>query len=306
MATPHPAILPADSGDETPPPERRFWRKHLLWMVTLTLVVAFFFVYLIPDEFIFIYPGSAGVLWHRFFYGEVTNKVYGEGTHIILPWDKMYVYSLLVQSHTEDVHLLTIDGLEVTVKINVRTELDERNLPAINERLGTDYMKMVVVPQLEAATRSILARYEAEQLHVNDEETLSADIQKVLTAAPDMELIGVRAVNIMAITLPPGLQRAIESKNEERQKSLQFDYQLQLARKEAERKQIEASGIKNFQQTVGASLNQNYLLYQAIQATQALAASPNAKTVVIGSGKDGLPIILGNALAEPTPGAVGH
>lgn len=306
MATPQPAILPADSGAATPPPERSFWRKHLLWLVTLTLVVAFFFVYLIPDEFVFIYPGQAGVLWHRLFYGQVTTKVYGEGTHIILPWDKMYVYSLLVQSHTEDVHLLTIDGLEVTVKINVRTELDERNLPAVNERLGTDYMQMVVVPQLEAATRSILARYEAEQLHVNDEETLSADIQKVLAAAPDMELIGVRAVNIMAITLPPGLQRAIESKNEERQKSLQFDFQLQLARKEAERKQIEATGIKNFQQTVGASLNQNYLLYQAIQATQALADSPNSKTVVIGSGKDGLPIILGNALAAPTPGAVGH
>jgi len=280
-------------------------REHALPTTVAALVVLFLFIYLIPDEFVFIYPGQGGVLWHRLFYGEVTSQVYGEGTHLILPWDKMYVYSLKVTNRTTDVHLLTIDGLEVSVKIDVRVQIEERNLPALNERLGNDYLDTVVMPQLEAATRSVLARYQAEQLHVNDEETMSADIEKILQAAPDMDLIEVRAVNIMAITLPQGLQAAIEAKNEEKQKSLQFDFRLQEEHKEAERKQIEAQGIKAFQDTLGPRLDQNYLLYRAIEATQALATSPNAKTIVVGSGKDGLPVILGGELSAPG-GAIKH
>jgi len=299
-----------------PPSEAPGWfgrlgeavRRHLVPIVAVSLVLLFAFVYFVPDEFVFVYPGQAGILWHRFYNGQVMTTVYGEGTHIILPWDKMYLYNLRVHDLDDTVSLLTIDGLQVDVALNVRVKLDLRKLPALNERLGPDYMKSVVKPQLEASTRGVLARYQAEQLHVHDEESLSRDIQDSLTAGPDMDLIGIQAVSIMRITLPPGLQSSIEAKNEEEQKSLQYDFRLQEERKEAERKKIEAQGIKDFQDTFPNGLSSQYLLYRGIQATEALASSPNTKTIIIGSGKEGLPLILGNDLTGPAaaPAPVKH
>ncbi len=300
-----PAATPAPAVEEAEPRpgwlRRLGWRigDHTLALVILGLVLLFAFVYFVPDEFVFIYPGQAAILWHRFYNGQVMNSVYGEGTHIILPWDKMYVYNLRVHDLDDSVNLLTIDGLAVQVKLNVRVKLDVHNLPALNERLGPDYMTTVVKPQLESATRNVLSRYQAEQLHVHDEESLSNDIQSVLQAAPDMDLIGIQAVNIESIVLPPGLQASIEAKNEEEQKSLLYDYKLQEARKEAERKKIEAEGIEQFQDTLSHGLTNQYLIYRGIEATEALANSPNAKMVIINSDKNGLPLVMGGMM----PGA---
>ena len=275
---------------------REWVGRHAIMLVVSALVALFLIIYLAPETFIAIYPGQAGVLWHRFYRGQVMDKVYGEGTHVILPWDRMYIYDLRVHDIEDTVHLLTIDGLEVAVTLHARVRLDLLKLPRINETVGPDYEKQVVIPQMEAATRAVLSRYQPEQLHVHDEETLSRDIQSTLAHAPNMDLIGIETVNITKIALPDGVEKSIEAKNEEEQKSLLFDYRLQEERKEAERKKIEAQGIKDFEDTLSGGISQQYLLLRAIQATEALATSPNSKMIIVGSGQDGLPVIMGNQM----------
>lgn len=289
-----PPSLPQTRWEQVSANMRTWMGRHAIALVVTILVVIFLLIYLAPETFIPIYPGQAGVLWHRFFGGQVMDTVYGEGTHVILPWDRIYVYDLRVHDIEDTVHLLTIDGLEVAVTLHARMKLDPRKLPKINETIGPDYEKQVVIPQLEAATRAVLSRYQPEQLHVHDEETLSRDIQTMLAHSPNMDLIGIEAVNITKIALPDGVEKAIEAKNEEEQQSLLFDYRLQIERKEAERKKIEAEGIRDFEATLPNNISKEYLLLRAIQATEALATAPNSKVVVLGSGQNGLPVILGN------------
>ncbi|HEY7751405.1 MAG TPA: prohibitin family protein, partial [Ignavibacteriaceae bacterium] len=62
---------------------------------------------------------------------------------------------------------------------------------------------------------------------------------------------------------------------------------------EADRKRIEAKGIADLQDIVSRGISEQLLKWKGIEATEKLALSQNSKIVVIGSGKDGLPIILG-------------
>jgi len=107
-------------------------------------------------------------------------------------------------------------------------------------------------------------------------------------------VIHLKDVLISSIVLPDKIRNAIESKLQQEQIAEEFDFRLERERKEAERKRIEARGIKDFQDMVAAGIEEGLLKWKAIEATLELAKSNNAKMVIIGAGKEGLPIILGN------------
>lgn len=96
------------------------------------------------------------------------------------------------------------------------------------------------------------------------------------------------------VKLPDALKQSIEAKQQAEQESLAMSFRLQKERQEAERKTIEAQGIKNFQTIVSQGINEQLLKWKGIEATERLAQSNNAKVVIIGAGKNGLPLILGS------------
>ena len=96
---------------------------------------------------------------------------------------------------------------------------------------------------------------------------------------------------VSAVVLPPLIRAAIDHKLEQQQIMEAYDFRLARERKEAERKQIEAQGIRAFQDTVARNITPGYLRLRGVEATRALAESPNAKIIIIG-GHDGLPVIL--------------
>ena len=104
----------------------------------------------------------------------------------------------------------------------------------------------------------------------------------------------MRALLIRSINLPEEIKAAIELKLTREQEALAMTYVNERERLEAERKLIEAEGIANYNREVSASLTTNILKLRGIEATMALAESPNTKVIVVGSGEDGLPLILGN------------
>ena len=95
------------------------------------------------------------------------------------------------------------------------------------------------------------------------------------------------------IGLPPGLSRSIEEKMQAEQESQRMAFVLKKEEQEADRKRIEAKGIADFQEIVSKGISEQLLKWKGIEATEKLASSSNSKVVVIGSGKDGLPLILG-------------
>ena len=102
------------------------------------------------------------------------------------------------------------------------------------------------------------------------------------------------AILIRDVTLPSTLRTAIEQKLKQEQESLEYEFRLVKAKKEAERQKIDAEGKAVANKILSASLTDKILKEKGIDATLALAKSPNSKVVVVGSGKDGLPLILGN------------
>jgi len=103
----------------------------------------------------------------------------------------------------------------------------------------------------------------------------------------------MRALLIRSINLPPQIKTAIESKLTQEQEALAYEFRLNKEKSEAERRRIEAEGLSVYNRIISASLTDNILKQKGIDATLELAQSPNTKVIVVGSGKEGLPLILG-------------
>jgi regulator of protease activity HflC (stomatin/prohibitin superfamily) len=89
------------------------------------------------------------------------------------------------------------------------------------------------------------------------------------------------------------LKASIEAKQQAEQEALAMNFRLQKETQEAQRKRIEAQGIRDFQQIVAQGISPQLLEWKGIEATENLAKSVNSKVVVIGNNKNGLPLILG-------------
>ncbi|MGB9489639.1 MAG: prohibitin family protein [Terriglobales bacterium] len=239
-----------------------------------------------------IYPGELGVLWRRLGGGTQIDTVYREGLHVILPINRMYVYDVRKQQFTDSINVLTVDGLTVGVKYSVRYYLEKDTLPLLHQRVGPDYVNVVVRPEIRSVMRTVFGQYKPEEIY-----TTQKAIQERVSALSKGHLggrfVSLDDVPIESITLPLKISEAIEAKMAQQQLDEEYVYRLSIAAKEADRKRIESAGIRDYNNTINNSLTPSVLAWQGILATQELSKSPNAKVVVIGSGKSGLPLILG-------------
>jgi hypothetical protein len=110
---------------------------------------------------------------------------------------------------------------------------------------------------------------------------------------------------VQSIELPALVVNAINRKTEQYYISEEYKFRVEREKRESERKKIEAEGIREFQQIVSQGISDSYLRWRGIEATLQLSQSTNSKVVIIGSPKDGLPLILGNMGASPAEGRTG-
>ena len=130
---------------------------------------------------------------------------------------------------------------------------------------------------------------------------MSAEIDQHVRAAIEPRGVQVERVLLRDVALPARLQQAIQEKLSAEQEASRMQFVLLKEKQEAERKKIEAEGISSFQKIVTERINENLLKWNGIEATKELALSNNSKVVIIGSGREGLPVILGGDTAEPAP-----
>jgi len=115
-----------------------------------------------------------------------------------------------------------------------------------------------------------------------------------LTGDVEEQFVQINSVLVRDVTLPSNIKAAIERKLTQEQEALEYVFRLEKARQEAEKLRIDAEGKANANRILNSSLTTNILRDKGIEATLKLAESPNSKVVVVGSGDDGLPLILGN------------
>jgi len=237
--------------------------------------------------------GHGGVLFRPFSGGVDTSKVYGEGFHWIAPWNDMVQYDLRLQEREEAMDVLARNGLSIHLDVSFRFLPIASELPKLHREIGADYMEKVVAPQIRSSVRKVIGKYLPEELYSTKREVIQEEIYHETDSILRTKHVHLDAVLIRSVKLPASIAEAIERKLRQEQEAMEYEFRIQKEQKEAERKRIEALGIKQFQDIVSSGLNPYLLRWKGIEATQALANSQNTKIIIIGSPKEGLPLILG-------------
>lgn len=275
----------------------RWWDLHRFKVYVLGAVVPLVVLALWPRLFVTVHAGERGVLFHRFRGGTVTEWTFPEGFYVIPPWDTVTRYDVRLQERLVEQPVLTREGLQLGMKLSVRYRLRADKLGLLHRRIGPDYFEKVVRPEIQAGLRGLAGKYTAEEVYATKRGLIEAALEASVIEMEEAFVI-LDDLLIREVKLPESVSAAIEAKVREEQAALAYDFRIQRERKEADRKRVEAEGVRDFQSIVSAGISPALLRWRGIEATLELAKSENAKVIVIGSGKDGLPLILDTAAGE--------
>lgn len=228
-------------------------------------------------------------------FGRVTGDVLPEGIHLIDPLKSSNELSVRTQEQKETAAVPSSEGLIMTLEASLLFHLDRDKAAEVYQRLGPDYVAKVVEPTLRSAIREATSSHGANALYTGEREQVAKEIEANLSSQLAARGVVVENVLLRDIQLPESLKHSIELKQSAEQESLAMQFRLQKEKQEADRKRIEAQGIKDFQTIVAQGITPGLLEWKGIEATEKFATSPNAKVVIVGNQKNGLPIVLGGS-----------
>jgi len=252
-------------------------------------------IIILAKSAITIGSGKAGVLYRTFDGGVVTDEpALGEGFHIVAPWNKVFIYEVRQQELFEKMQVLSSNGLEIKLDASAWFVPKYEFLGKLHQEKGEQYIERVLMPAIRSAARSVVGRYTPEQLYSSKRDVIQTEIYEETKNIVDNQYIQLNEILVRDVTLPTSIKEAIERKLKQEQESLEYEFRLVTAQKEAEKRIIDAQGKADANRILSASITDKILLDKGIEATIKLSESQNAKVIVIGAGDKGLPIILGN------------
>ena len=269
--------------------QNKFMGFAILAFIGLVLLIS-----LSNSLFLNIDPGEKGIIFRPFSGGLDKETIYDQGFHVIAPWNKMYIYDVRVNESFEKMDVLSKNGLSIAVELSYRFNPQPNEIGNLHDEIGIDYVERIIKPEIRSATREVIGKYLPEELYSTKREAIQDEIEQSTLKAVETKYIVIDAVLIRSVQLPEKLKSAIEQKLEEEQLAFQYDFLLDRERKESERKIIEAKAKAESNRILNASLTDKILQDKGIEATLELANSPNSKVIIVGSGDNGLPLILGN------------
>ena len=257
-------------------------------------IVGLIFIVLFGSSmFVTIDSGEKGVIFKKFGGGLDKETVYGQGFHVIAPWNDMFVYDVKIHETFEKMEVLSKNGLSIRIDLSFRYMPIQEKIGYLHDEIGRNYLERIIKPEIRSVTREVIGNYLPEELYSTKREAIEDEIEALTRVKVKDKYLTLDAILIRDVTLPQTLRTAIEQKLKQEQESLEYEFKIDKARKEAERKEIEAKGISEFQKIITRTITPQLLKWKGIEATQEIAKSPNAKVVVIGNGEGDLPIILG-------------
>lgn len=292
-----------------------WWERNDLNVVIGAVLLSLLLLLVWRSIFVIIGSGHAGVYFSVFFGGTDVKRVRGEGLQLKFPFDTIYDYDIRVQQIPYEYSVISGDGLVMQFRVSIRCLPRRDALGLLQKNIGPDYIQKIVIPATQQAIREVVGDNSAEKIYTSSSAVLEEAVDTVIEAVTGT-YITVDTVLITGIGIPASLQNAIEAKLAQEQNVLQYDFIIDVAKKEAERKRTEAQGIRDFQNIVTPGISENFLRWKGIEATLDLAKSSNAKVIVIGA-QNGLPLILDTSssstavksnptplLATPSPPAI--
>jgi prohibitin 1 len=234
--------------------------------------------------------GNVGVLT---LFGRVTGEVLPEGIHLVSPFKTNNEMSIRTQEVKESASVPSSEGLVMNLDTSLIFHVDPGKASDVYQKIGPNYQSVLIEPNLRAAIRESTASHSANALYTGEREMVAKQIFDHLVGLLGQRGFVVESILLRDIQLPATLKASIESKQQAEQEALAMSFRLQKETQEAQRKRIEAQGIRDFQQIVAQGISPQLLEWKGIEATESLSKSANSKIVVIGNSKNGLPLILG-------------
>jgi prohibitin 1 len=254
------------------------------------LALTAFLLIALSQFFTQIPAGHVGVVD---FFGIVSQTTLPAGINPVNPMARVHKFSIQTMEHKENMQVLSREGLTIGLELSVLYRLNPDSAARVYQTiLGGDYETIVLIPQFRSISRAVTASFQASALYSTERERLGLAIQEELARTIAPRGVIIETTPLRNVALPTQLTEAIETKQRADQEAQRMEFVLMKEKQEADRKRIEAKGIADFQTIVAAGISEQLLRWKGIEATEKIAASPNTKVVIVGSGKDGLPIIM--------------
>ena len=248
-------------------------------------IVGLIFVVMFGSSmFVTINPGQKGVLFKTLGEGLDKDYVFGQGLHIIAPWNEMIVYDVKETETFEKMEVLSKNGLSIKIDLSILHMPVQDKIGYLHDNIGKNYLEKIIKPAVRSVTREVIGNYLPEELYSTKRTEIEQEIYDQTNEIVADKNINLPAIYIRDVTLPQTLKTAIEQKLKQEQESLEYEFKIDKARKEAERKEIEANGIAKFQRIVNKTITPQLLKWKGVEATQEISKSSNAKVIVIGNG----------------------
>jgi len=267
--------------------------KRMQIIIISVVVVVVLLLIFGSQMFYVLKPGERGVIFKKFSGGLDKENVFVPGFHVIAPWNDMIRYDVREQKAEETMDVLDKEGLSINVDVTIIFNPFYDKIGDLHENIGTNFVSVMVIPNVRSSVRAVTGRYNAEEIYSTKRGEVEAEIINATRKALALKNIEMKDLLIRSIALPEKIKQAIESKLQQQQEALAYQFRLEREKSEADRRRIEAQGIADYNAIISASLTDRILRQKGIDATLELANSANSKVVVIGSGEEGLPLILG-------------
>lgn len=246
---------------------------------------------------------DAGYVGVKSLFGKVQNETLSSGLNMVNPLIDVTEIDIKTLNYTmsgvhdegqksgdDAIKVLTADGLEVTIDLSVLYRVNPAETPKLIREIGINFEDKIVRPIARTRIRDNSVYYDAVALYSTKRDEFQSRIFK--TIENDFKSRGLILENLLVrnITLPASVKSTIEQKINAEQEAQKMQFVLQKEKQEAERKRVEAQGISDYQRIISMSLSDRQLQYEQIKAMKELAASGNAKIIVLPS--KGTPVIL--------------
>lgn len=224
-------------------------------------------------------------------FGRVTGRALSEGIHLVNPAAAVTELSIKTQEVKEHASVPSKEGLIMGLEASLLYHLDSTRAAEVYQQIGPNYAEVLLQPTFRSAIRAVTAANTAASLYSDARENIAKQIQDDVARQVAQRGVIVENVLLRDLQLPETLKHAIEAKQQAQQEAQRMEFVLQREKQEAERKRVEAAGIKDFQDIVTQGISEKLLEWKGIEATMELVKSPNSKVIVVGNSKNGLPLI---------------
>ena len=271
---------------------KEFFSKFPLVGIGLAILLAIFFM----RSGQMVEAGHSRVIYKTFAGGvDPEAQVLEQGFRLIAPWNSTRDYEIRKQEVTTKMTVLSSNLLDIVLDVTIFFRPDDNRLGDLELKWGGNYADKMIMPSMRSVTREVIAKYLPEEINTSKRELIQAEIEEQMRQKLEVNHVLLEDVLIRNIELPAKLRASIEKKLQMEQESEEYEFRIDKETQEAERKRIEAEGIQQFQKIVTQSITPQLLRWKGVEATEALANSPNSKIIIIGGGEDGLPIMLNTA-----------